>query len=468
METLIPFFDNKNWFFHDKIYLIDRDLWERLDNNNKAGLVLHEIIYRESIRGGAVNSRAVRKYNGLILTGELLKTNWNDLTTLYKSLYFEEFDYRDFRVSTCLTNEKIKRTDLISLPCVKFSQTVSPGGEIYSEFTIPRNSSKNLTNARLPYLKLNSINSGLVIPGGSYIYLNDSKNIITSFFLTEPIQLLLPNLNFKVNVFSLKYSDIDAIHFELAETTNIPTALGGWIGCESNSAAGAGEVDRDNLWELLNISFFKDKSAGPSVDYFSCNLKYNRTVTSANYSLTRANQPNNKEALVQTTFYSNGIPNYNTIWQGYAKINQNWYSVENAKNIDPQTGFVGEGDLVLKSEKLFDIYSFDIDSTVKFRAHPNGNIFDIKERHGSFSLPYLNSNNFYFGSGKTNCSVLIFNEDGALQSAIVKKNWEKDGQVFVLLDQNKNPIKFNYYDRIFFNKDLYVTKVEPVATECVE
>ena len=37
-----------------------------LDNNGKAGLILHELIYREAIEGGATESTAVRYFNSML------------------------------------------------------------------------------------------------------------------------------------------------------------------------------------------------------------------------------------------------------------------------------------------------------------------------------------------------------------------------------------------------------------------
>ena len=47
-------------------YIIRKDLWDRLDKNNQAGLVLHEIAYREALRYGHPNSVSARYFVGLI------------------------------------------------------------------------------------------------------------------------------------------------------------------------------------------------------------------------------------------------------------------------------------------------------------------------------------------------------------------------------------------------------------------
>lgn len=49
----------------DKRFKVNKDLWDRLDDENKAGLVLHEVIYREAITYGHTDSIATRYVNGL-------------------------------------------------------------------------------------------------------------------------------------------------------------------------------------------------------------------------------------------------------------------------------------------------------------------------------------------------------------------------------------------------------------------
>lgn len=47
-------------FPEDRRYTINFDLWRHLDNDAKAGLILHELIYREAIKFNAEDSRGVR------------------------------------------------------------------------------------------------------------------------------------------------------------------------------------------------------------------------------------------------------------------------------------------------------------------------------------------------------------------------------------------------------------------------
>lgn len=60
-----PLFPRSPWF------QIDELLWNRLDERSKAGLVLHEAVYRIGIRNGAEQSVGVRYLVGLLFANEL-------------------------------------------------------------------------------------------------------------------------------------------------------------------------------------------------------------------------------------------------------------------------------------------------------------------------------------------------------------------------------------------------------------
>lgn len=53
-------------FPEEKYYTVSKDLWELLDEAGKAGLVLHEIVFREALARGHANSIQTRYYNALV------------------------------------------------------------------------------------------------------------------------------------------------------------------------------------------------------------------------------------------------------------------------------------------------------------------------------------------------------------------------------------------------------------------
>ncbi|OGQ36061.1 MAG: hypothetical protein A3F16_01730 [Deltaproteobacteria bacterium RIFCSPHIGHO2_12_FULL_43_9] len=53
-------------FPEERLYTISKDLWDLLDDNNKAGLILHETVYGEAIKFAHQNSINTRYFTGLI------------------------------------------------------------------------------------------------------------------------------------------------------------------------------------------------------------------------------------------------------------------------------------------------------------------------------------------------------------------------------------------------------------------
>lgn len=52
----------------DHRYVVNADLWKLLDNDGKAGLILHELIYRDAVAAGVTHSRGVRALNRYVVS----------------------------------------------------------------------------------------------------------------------------------------------------------------------------------------------------------------------------------------------------------------------------------------------------------------------------------------------------------------------------------------------------------------
>lgn len=72
----------------DKRYLIDEYLWSKLDSNQKAALLLHEVILREAVEIGHLNSVSARYLNSLILSTEIEQLPIEEFTEILKKLDF--------------------------------------------------------------------------------------------------------------------------------------------------------------------------------------------------------------------------------------------------------------------------------------------------------------------------------------------------------------------------------------------
>lgn len=73
-------------------YVIDKKLWDALDPLNQAGLILHELIYREAIEGEINESRAVRLLNSLIFAGDISKVSFKAYSNLLKKIHAADID----------------------------------------------------------------------------------------------------------------------------------------------------------------------------------------------------------------------------------------------------------------------------------------------------------------------------------------------------------------------------------------
>ncbi len=76
-----------------KNFLIDKKLWDKMNNTNKAGLILHEIIYEHLSYLGEKNSVKVRQINSLFFSKNMnnmdTKSYWKKLQDLKVPIYRE-------------------------------------------------------------------------------------------------------------------------------------------------------------------------------------------------------------------------------------------------------------------------------------------------------------------------------------------------------------------------------------------
>jgi hypothetical protein len=64
-----------------KRYTINKDLWDKMDNDNKATLILHELIFRDLVSSGQKTSELARYYNAFLLD-EVALTSMDQKTYL--------------------------------------------------------------------------------------------------------------------------------------------------------------------------------------------------------------------------------------------------------------------------------------------------------------------------------------------------------------------------------------------------
>jgi hypothetical protein len=87
-------------FPEDKRYTVNKDIWDRLDNDSRAGLMLHEIIYREAIAAGAKDSVGARYLNSRLCSHEADTFTMSTFVDILVEAGFLEtdFDGREYLV----------------------------------------------------------------------------------------------------------------------------------------------------------------------------------------------------------------------------------------------------------------------------------------------------------------------------------------------------------------------------------
>ncbi len=108
-------------FPEDGRYVVNKDLWDNMDAASKAGLILHEVIYREAIDFGAEDSKASRYLNAL-LAANLVKQHTPDtFNALMQKIGFKAYE----AYGSMLMHDKDGETNLV-LDTSKFFAPVRP------------------------------------------------------------------------------------------------------------------------------------------------------------------------------------------------------------------------------------------------------------------------------------------------------------------------------------------------------
>ena len=77
-----------NTIGNEKRFIIDEELWSKMDNINKAGLIMHEIIYEHFYNLGEKNSTKARKLNNYLFSLNFDKSNfWKLIQELKIPIY---------------------------------------------------------------------------------------------------------------------------------------------------------------------------------------------------------------------------------------------------------------------------------------------------------------------------------------------------------------------------------------------
>lgn len=80
-------------FAEDRRYTINKDIWDRLDNDNKAGMVLHELFYREALEHGHANSVGARYLNSLLCSSKFESMTQREFIDVLQRLMYPDLGW---------------------------------------------------------------------------------------------------------------------------------------------------------------------------------------------------------------------------------------------------------------------------------------------------------------------------------------------------------------------------------------
>jgi len=115
-----------------KRYAVTNDLWNWLDDDGKAGLILHEVIYREEIRLGYTDSIKARYYNAVI-SSDQINTMTSDAYDDFAKMIFQPVQHAGFAQDKYTINVKVSTTTSLDL----HSLLAFPGVDALTWYLIP-------------------------------------------------------------------------------------------------------------------------------------------------------------------------------------------------------------------------------------------------------------------------------------------------------------------------------------------
>lgn len=178
----------------DKRFVVSKDIWDKLDTTSKAGLILHEIIYREALNYKHKNSVHVRYFNAFIANPNLpltLKTHF-DAFKFIRLINFHITDFHGIRFSLDKVNYEmfnpegrfIGNSNVLAYPGEDF--IVINGQKLWVKNI---NFYENGNILRLSFQNSSYIDPDLDLTFSNFIYLYENGNLKEGFLdsYTHPI-----------------------------------------------------------------------------------------------------------------------------------------------------------------------------------------------------------------------------------------------------------------------------------------
>lgn len=166
-------------FPEDKRFYIQEEIWNAMNNDHKAGLVLHEIIYREALKYGHVNSTRARYFNSWISSA-----TFQDLTFLkfvqilnFSDLPQIDIDGFQFEFASCLGSND-SRNFLLEriIPCSANSNTSED--IFFSHLVFDHNGELDRVKVTFPATYTRNNEESYYCKEGDYIQFNKQRKVI--------------------------------------------------------------------------------------------------------------------------------------------------------------------------------------------------------------------------------------------------------------------------------------------------
>lgn len=138
-------------FDEDRRYLISKDIWDQLDEDSKAGLILHELIYREAINEfDHTNSIPSRYFNAKISSDQIENWHQQDLYQIYLKLPFWNMRYQGVDIQFSPKFQEVDQPKFYSNHNLKSAFAVpgstyqAPFGEVVLSDTLSNSETSNV------------------------------------------------------------------------------------------------------------------------------------------------------------------------------------------------------------------------------------------------------------------------------------------------------------------------------------
>lgn len=186
-------------FKEDKRYLINQRLWKLMTSDQQAGLILHEIIYREAIEMGQKNSKKVRYFNSYLASKKFETLNLQEMIDLQSSSLFQEITVDGISYTKILLGEngKIREGSLVTQGkmLIHGIEVNLQGANIqFSDAGFPQNIKNLKENLMITHREQQIVLSGYALelyPDGK---IQKANVVSTTPYVNEQIQFSLAEL----------------------------------------------------------------------------------------------------------------------------------------------------------------------------------------------------------------------------------------------------------------------------------